>query len=180
MPVMHHEPHVRPALLPQSMASSFPGAATVHSTAASRAARWHPRYCQSHSHTPCVCVVEECVCARREPHGARLPGITPSGMNDRLELRPVGGIQVLGTPLLQQLRRGRLRARELLPGGAGGLVLWPGDITQLRMHPAVDDRHVLLSALVPRSWHLSLPPMRHAVSISRIGGPGQGCAVWPA
>src|SRR5438128_10681120 len=90
------------------MASSLPRATTVRSTAASRAARWpHDIVRVIHIHP--VCVVEECVCARREPHGARLPGITPGGTNDHMELRPVGGIQELGIPLLQ-LHRGRPRA----------------------------------------------------------------------
>jgi hypothetical protein len=41
----------------------------------------------------------------------------------------------------------------------------------------VDDRHVLLGVLVPRSWHPSLLPVRHAASISRRVGPVQGCGV---
>jgi hypothetical protein len=101
-------------------------------------------------------VVQERMCAGEQPHGACLPGITPGCTNDCLELRPLGGLKVLVTPLLE-LRGGRLRARGLAPGGAGCVVLRRGGVAQLRMHPAAHDRHVFLGNLVQRSCHTLLP-----------------------
>lgn len=62
-----------------------------------------------------------------------------------------GGIKVLVTPLLE-LRGGRLLVPELVPGGAGCVVLRPGGVATLRVHPAVHGRNVLLGNLVPWSW----------------------------
>src|SRR2546428_156995 len=131
------------------MASSLPRATTVRSTAASRAARWpHDIVRVIHIHP--VCVSWRSACARVESRTVHVC------LASRLAVR-------MTTWSCVQWAVSRNWAYRCYSCIAGGLGLWPGDITQFRMHPAVDDRHVLLSALVPRPWHLSLLPVRHAV-----------------
>jgi hypothetical protein len=45
----------------------------------------------------------------------------------------------------------------------------PDDVAKLRMHPMVHNRNVLLGNLASQSWHTLFPPVRHTVSVSRIG-----------
>jgi hypothetical protein len=99
--------------------------------------------------------VQERMGTRREPYGARLPGIPPGGPNHRLELYPLGRREVLGAPLLELWGRG-LVVRELIPRVASSCGLWPARGVQLGLHPAVYDRDIGGGELVACAWYGSL------------------------
>jgi hypothetical protein len=60
-------------------------------------------------------VVKERMCAGGQPHGACLPGITPGGTNDCLELRP------LLTARAERARPAPRGCRRCAPGGIRSL-----------------------------------------------------------